>query len=150
MLFLLLQLQLPSFAAAEADVCWSPKNNSNFDYQAKGKVRVERQDCRVSDFAFSLICSSICVIGATVILVSLQFFVQLNGSPGNIGLYSSLKHPFKSKIPRLLEVSCLCLSRMELFFLVFLFAFSSVFCLLRLRPTRTFLPLLVKRAAWCR
>ncbi|XP_056913419.1 uncharacterized protein LOC130539234 isoform X1 [Takifugu flavidus] len=71
-------LQLPSFAAVEADVCWSPKNNSDFNYQAKGKLRVQRQECRIS--------------------------VQLNGSPGKVGLYSSLKHPFKSKIPKLLEV----------------------------------------------
>lgn len=51
-LLLLLQLQLPSFAAVEADVCWSPKNNSDFNYQAKGKLRVQRQECRVGDSAF--------------------------------------------------------------------------------------------------
>lgn len=50
-LLLLLQLQLPSFAAVEADVCWSPKNNSDFNYQAKGKLRVQRQECRVGDSA---------------------------------------------------------------------------------------------------
>lgn len=73
MLFFLLQLQLPSFAAAEADVCWSPKNNSDFDYQAKGKIRVERQECRVGGSAFSPIRSPICVFGDEVILVSDRF-----------------------------------------------------------------------------
>lgn len=72
-LFLLLQLQLPSFAAVEADVCWSPKNNSHFEYQAKGKLRVEGQECRVSDSAFSLVRCLICVFGAKEILVSYRF-----------------------------------------------------------------------------
>lgn len=49
-LLLLLQLQLPSFAIVEGNVCWRPKNNSDFDYQAKGKLRVERQECQVSNF----------------------------------------------------------------------------------------------------
>lgn len=35
-----------------------------------------------------------------------QVSVQLNGTPGKVGLHSSLKHPFKSKIPKLLEVGC--------------------------------------------
>ncbi|XP_042353477.1 uncharacterized protein LOC121951275 [Plectropomus leopardus] len=42
-----LQLQLPSSAIVEGNVCWSPKNNSDFDYQATGKLRVERQECQV-------------------------------------------------------------------------------------------------------
>lgn len=46
--FILLQLQLPSFAAVEGNVCWDPKNNIDFDYQARGKLRVERQECQVS------------------------------------------------------------------------------------------------------
>lgn len=51
-LLLLLQLQLPSFAIVEGNVCWRPKNNSDFDYQAKGKLRVERQECQVSNSAY--------------------------------------------------------------------------------------------------
>lgn len=47
-LLLLLQLQLPSSAAVEGNVCWNPKNNTDFDYQARGKLRVERQQCQVS------------------------------------------------------------------------------------------------------
>lgn len=70
---LLLQLQLPSFAAVEADVCRSPQNNSDFDYQARGKLRVERQECRVSDTVVSPICCLICVSGAKVALVSYRF-----------------------------------------------------------------------------
>ncbi|XP_054870046.1 uncharacterized protein LOC111586552 isoform X1 [Amphiprion ocellaris] len=73
-----LQLQLPSSAIMEGDVCWTPKNNNDFDYQARGKLRVERQECKLS--------------------------VQLNGTSGRVGLYSSLSHPFKSKIPKTLEV----------------------------------------------
>lgn len=49
---LLLQLQLPSSALVEGDVHWSPKNNTDFDYQAKGKLRVERQECQVSLSSF--------------------------------------------------------------------------------------------------
>nr|XP_033505718.1 uncharacterized protein LOC117271565 [Epinephelus lanceolatus] len=73
-----LQLQLPSSAIVEGNVCWNPKNNSDFDYQARGKLRIERQECQLS--------------------------VQLNGTSGRVGLYSSLSHPFKSKIPKTLEV----------------------------------------------
>ncbi|XP_031710756.1 uncharacterized protein LOC116387634 isoform X2 [Anarrhichthys ocellatus] len=73
-----LQLQFPSSAIVEGNVCWNPKNNSDFDYQATGKLRIERQEC--------------------------QFSVQLNGTSGRVGLYSSLSHPFKSKIPKTLEV----------------------------------------------
>ncbi|XP_039672137.1 uncharacterized protein LOC120568593 [Perca fluviatilis] len=74
-----LQLQLPSSAIVEGNVFWNPKNNSDFDYQARGKVRIERQECQLS--------------------------VQLNGTSGRVGLYSSLSHPFKSKIPKTLEVN---------------------------------------------
>ncbi|KAK5918982.1 hypothetical protein CgunFtcFv8_022916 [Champsocephalus gunnari] len=74
----LLQLQLPSSAIVEGNVGWNPKNNSDFDYQAGGKLRIERQECQLS--------------------------VQLNGTSGRVGLYSSLTHPFKSKIPKTLEV----------------------------------------------
>ncbi|CAI5641741.1 unnamed protein product [Oreochromis niloticus] len=35
----------------------------------------------------------------------LQLSVQLNGTSGRVGLYSSLRHPFKSKIPKTLEAS---------------------------------------------
>ncbi|XP_045907286.1 uncharacterized protein LOC123972095 isoform X3 [Micropterus dolomieu] len=73
-----LQLQLPSSAIMEGNVCWNPKNNTDFDYQARGKLRVERHEC--------------------------QFSVQLNGTSDIVGLYSSLSHPFKSKIPKKLEV----------------------------------------------
>ncbi|XP_029309262.1 uncharacterized protein LOC115022426 [Cottoperca gobio] len=73
-----LQLQLPSSATVEGNVCWNPKNNTDFDYQARGKLRIERQECQLS--------------------------VQLNGTSGRVGLYSSLRHPFKSKIPQTLEV----------------------------------------------
>ncbi|XP_026169161.1 uncharacterized protein LOC113134139 [Mastacembelus armatus] len=73
-----LQLQLPSSAIMEGDVCWNPKNNTGFDYQTRGKLRIERQECQLS--------------------------VQLNGTSGRVGLYLSLIHPFKSKIPKTLEV----------------------------------------------
>ncbi|XP_068995564.1 uncharacterized protein [Embiotoca jacksoni] len=73
-----LQLQLPSSAVMEGDVCWIPKSNNDFDYQARGKLRIERQECQLS--------------------------VQLNGTSGRVGLYSSLSHPFKSKIPKTVEV----------------------------------------------
>ncbi|XP_036941120.1 uncharacterized protein LOC119011822 isoform X1 [Acanthopagrus latus] len=73
-----LELQLPSSAAVEGNVCWNPKNNTDFDYQARGKLRVERQQCQLS--------------------------VQLNGTSSRVVLYSSLSHPFKSKIPKTLEV----------------------------------------------
>ncbi|TKS80112.1 putative uncharacterized protein LOC400499 [Collichthys lucidus] len=42
-----LELQLPSSAIAEGNVYWDPKNNTDFDYQAKGMLRVERQECKV-------------------------------------------------------------------------------------------------------
>ncbi|XP_070700951.1 uncharacterized protein [Pempheris klunzingeri] len=42
-----LQLQLPSSAIVEGNVCWNPKSNNDFDYQARGKLRVERQECQV-------------------------------------------------------------------------------------------------------
>ncbi|KAK1879652.1 hypothetical protein KUDE01_027769, partial [Dissostichus eleginoides] len=74
----LLQLQLPSSAIVEGNVGWNPKDNSDFDYQAGGKLRIERQECQLS--------------------------VQLNGTSRRVGLYSSLTHPFKSKIPKTLEV----------------------------------------------
>ncbi|XP_051279537.1 uncharacterized protein LOC127375918 isoform X2 [Dicentrarchus labrax] len=73
-----LELQLPSSAIVEGNVYWNPKNNTDFDYQARGKLRVERQECQLS--------------------------VQLNGTSGRVNLYSSLSHPFKSKIPKTLEV----------------------------------------------
>ncbi|XP_068593999.1 uncharacterized protein [Cebidichthys violaceus] len=73
-----LQLQFPSSAIMEGNVCWNPKNNSDFDYRAAGRLRIERQECQLS--------------------------VQLNGTSGRVGLYSSLSHPFKSKIPKTLEV----------------------------------------------
>ncbi len=47
-LLLLLQLQLPSSAIMEGNVCWNPKTNTDFDYQARGKLRIERQECQVS------------------------------------------------------------------------------------------------------
>ncbi|KAK2822136.1 hypothetical protein Q5P01_022201 [Channa striata] len=73
-----LQLHLPSSAIMEGDVHWNPKSNTDFDYQTKGKLRIERQQCQV--------------------------FVQLNGTSGRVGLYSSISHPFKSKIPKTLEM----------------------------------------------
>ncbi|KAM7401003.1 hypothetical protein PAMA_005280 [Pampus argenteus] len=71
------QLQLPSSVIVEGDVCWNPKSNTDFDYVARGKLRIERQECQLS--------------------------VQLNGTSGRVGLHSSLSHPFKSKIPKTLE-----------------------------------------------
>ncbi|KAM4551263.1 uncharacterized protein PAE49_015110 isoform 2-T2 [Odontesthes bonariensis] len=73
-----LQLQLPSLAIIEGEVFWNPKDNNDFDYQARGKLRIERQECKLS--------------------------VQLNGTSGRVGLHSSLSHPFKSKIPKTLQV----------------------------------------------
>lgn len=49
---LLLQLQLPSSALVEGEVRWSPKINTDFNYQAKGKLKVERQECQVSPSSF--------------------------------------------------------------------------------------------------
>ncbi|XP_061654143.1 uncharacterized protein LOC133489262 isoform X2 [Phyllopteryx taeniolatus] len=72
-----LQLQIPSFALMEGDVCWSPKNNTDFDYLLRGRLKIERQECQLS--------------------------MQLNGTSDRILLYSSLRHPFKSKIPKSLE-----------------------------------------------
>ncbi|XP_029560066.1 uncharacterized protein LOC115156670 isoform X1 [Salmo trutta] len=73
----LFQLKLPSSAILEGDVSWNPKNNSVFDYLVRGKVGINRQEC--------------------------QFSVNLNGSSDRIGLYSSLTHPFQSKILKTLE-----------------------------------------------
>ncbi|XP_040911109.1 uncharacterized protein LOC121193056 [Toxotes jaculatrix] len=73
-----LQLQLPSSAVMEGDVRWNLKNNTDFDYQARGELRIERQECKLS--------------------------VQLNGTSDRLGLYSSFSHPFKSRIPKTLEV----------------------------------------------
>ncbi|XP_077359529.1 uncharacterized protein LOC144005296 isoform X2 [Festucalex cinctus] len=72
-----LQLQIPSFALVEGDVYWSPKNNTEFDYLVRGRLKIERQECQLS--------------------------MQLNGTSDRILLYSSLRHPFKSKIPKSLE-----------------------------------------------
>ncbi|KAK7945812.1 hypothetical protein WMY93_001540 [Mugilogobius chulae] len=72
-----LQLQLPSTAIMEGDVCWTVKNNTGFDYLAKGKLRIERQECQV--------------------------YLQLNGTSSRMNIYSSLSHPFKAKIPKVLE-----------------------------------------------
>ncbi|CAK6952249.1 uncharacterized protein LOC121908222 isoform X2 [Scomber scombrus] len=41
-----LKLQLPSSAIVEGDICWNPKNNMDFDYAARGKLRIERQECQ--------------------------------------------------------------------------------------------------------
>eukprot|EP00064_Thunnus_orientalis_P014659 superscaffoldBa00002579_g14706 len=41
-----LQLQLPSSAIVEGDVCWKPRNSMDFDYVARGKLRIERQECQ--------------------------------------------------------------------------------------------------------
>ncbi|XP_023191574.1 uncharacterized protein LOC102233917 isoform X3 [Xiphophorus maculatus] len=73
-----LQLQLPSSALMEGYLHWIPKHSTDFDYQARGKLRLERQECTLS--------------------------VQLNGTAGRVSLRSSLTHPFKSKIPEALEV----------------------------------------------
>ncbi|KAM3605075.1 uncharacterized protein V6R79_020226 [Siganus canaliculatus] len=72
-----LELQLPSAASVEANARWTPANHSHFHFVARGKLRVERQECELS--------------------------VQLNGTAHRVGLYSSLRHPFKSKIPKTLE-----------------------------------------------
>ncbi|XP_061587435.1 uncharacterized protein LOC133452232 [Cololabis saira] len=73
-----LQLQLPSSAVMEGLVRWTAEPDRDFDYQARGRLRVGRQEC--------------------------QLAVQLNGTSGIVGLQSSLSHPFKSKIPKTLEV----------------------------------------------
>ncbi|KAM4557598.1 uncharacterized protein V3H82_017324 [Fundulus diaphanus] len=74
-----LQLQLPSSGVMEGNLLWIPELNNEFDYQARGKLRIERQECKLS--------------------------VQLNGTSGRVGLRSSLTHPFKSKIPKTLQVN---------------------------------------------
>ncbi|KAM6948683.1 uncharacterized protein FYW47_016632 [Aplochiton taeniatus] len=81
----LLQLQLPSSAVLEGDVSWNPNDDRGLEYLARGKVGIERQEC--------------------------QFFVLLNGSADTVGLYSSLSHPFKSKVPKTLEAQAT--ARME-------------------------------------
>ncbi|XP_041659525.1 uncharacterized protein LOC121520216 [Cheilinus undulatus] len=73
-----LQLQIPSSAILEGNLCWDPKSNTGFNYQAGGKLRIERQECKL--------------------------FVQLNRTSEGVNLHSSLSHPFKSKIPKTLEV----------------------------------------------
>ncbi|XP_023821135.2 uncharacterized protein LOC101165344 isoform X4 [Oryzias latipes] len=73
-----LKLQLPSSALMEGNLCWGIKDNDEFDYLARGRLRIERQ--------------------------GYQIFMQINGTSGRVGLHSSLSHPFKSKIPKTLEV----------------------------------------------
>ncbi|RVE61387.1 hypothetical protein OJAV_G00170560 [Oryzias javanicus] len=73
-----LELHLPSSALMEGDVCWGIKDNDEFEYQTRGRLRAEQQEC--------------------------QLFVQINGTSGRVGLHSSLSHPFKSKIPKALGV----------------------------------------------
>ncbi|XP_036072052.1 uncharacterized protein LOC112147563 isoform X1 [Oryzias melastigma] len=73
-----LELQLPSSALMEGDMCWGIKDNDEFDYRTRGRLRVERQEC--------------------------QLFVQINGTSDRVDLHSSLSHPFKSKIPKALQV----------------------------------------------
>ncbi|KAL0966760.1 hypothetical protein UPYG_G00299790 [Umbra pygmaea] len=73
----LLQLNLPSSALLDGGVSWNYQNNSVFQYMVRGKVGVDQNEC--------------------------QFSVNLNGSSGRVGLYSSLSHPFRSKIPKTLE-----------------------------------------------
>ncbi|XP_054625428.1 uncharacterized protein LOC129177877 [Dunckerocampus dactyliophorus] len=73
----LTQLPIPSFALVEGDICWSPQNNIDFDYLARGRLKIERQECQIS--------------------------VQFNRTSDRFFLHSSLKHPFKSKIPKTLE-----------------------------------------------
>ncbi|TNN69892.1 hypothetical protein EYF80_019960 [Liparis tanakae] len=42
-----LQLHFPSSAIMEGKVCWNHPKNRDFDYQAEGKLRIERQECQV-------------------------------------------------------------------------------------------------------
>nr|XP_057943014.1 uncharacterized protein LOC131138235 isoform X3 [Doryrhamphus excisus] len=73
-----LQLPIPSFALVEGDVLyWSPQNNMDFDYLARGRLKIERQECQIS--------------------------LQFNRTSDRFFLHSYLKHPFKSKIPKTLE-----------------------------------------------
>ncbi|XP_019901155.3 uncharacterized protein LOC105030387 isoform X2 [Esox lucius] len=73
----LLQLKLPSSAVVEGVVSWNLQNNGVFGYLARGKAGIEQQHC--------------------------QFSINLNGSSDRVDLYSSLSHPFQSKIPNTLE-----------------------------------------------
>ncbi|CAL8310668.1 unnamed protein product, partial [Gadus morhua 'NCC'] len=75
----ILQLQLPSSVLLEGEVHWTPPDSNALDYLARGRLRVERQES--------------------------QFSLHLNGTTKVIGLYSSLSHPFKSKIPKTVEVT---------------------------------------------
>lgn len=100
----------------EGDVCWNPKNNTDFDYEARGKLRVERQECKVSE-AKSAFLITACLISSVSdeFVVSRSFFsfqlsVQLNRTSDRVRLHSFLSHPFKSKIPKTLEVGCYCVS----------------------------------------
>lgn len=96
---LLLQLQLPSSALVEGNVYWSPKNNTDFDYQAKGRLRVERQECQVSNSKFTRLVSSrlVDILGDTNVVFNIRFsflsssmepreelvFAHLSGIPSN-------------------------------------------------------------------
>ncbi|XP_061925266.1 uncharacterized protein LOC133664564 isoform X2 [Entelurus aequoreus] len=72
-----LQLPFPSFALVEGDIHWIPQNNPHFDYLVRGRMKIERREC----------------------LISMRF----NRTSDSILLHSSLKHPFKSKIPKIVE-----------------------------------------------
>ncbi|KAM8838905.1 uncharacterized protein ACB058_015501 isoform 2-T2 [Synchiropus picturatus] len=72
-----LQLLLPSSAVVEGDIRWKTENKSDFDYQTQGRLKVERNECKVS--------------------------AQISGSPGKVDLYAFVKHPFKSKLPKTIE-----------------------------------------------
>ncbi|KAJ8011260.1 hypothetical protein DPEC_G00056310 [Dallia pectoralis] len=71
-----LQLKLPSSAVVEGDVSWDLQDNSVFSYLVRGNVGIDQQHCQIS--------------------------LHLNGSSDRIGLYSSIRHPFQSKIPQTL------------------------------------------------
>lgn len=74
----------------EGDVCWNPKNNTDFDYEARGKLRVERQECKVSE-AKSAFLITACLISSVSdeFVVSRIFFLFSF-------LYSSIEHQTES------------------------------------------------------
>lgn len=81
---LLLQLQLPSSAVVEGDLCWNPKNNTVFDYLARGKLRIERQECQVGKTSSTI---DLLLVWSALFLVLLKvcFFLAFCTPEWNIG-----------------------------------------------------------------
>ena len=119
LVLLLFQLQLPSSALLEGSMHWTPPDSPALDYWARGRLRVERQESQVRTTHPEHVgnkwggrWANKCVLDVIVIF---QFSLHLNGTTKVIGLYSSLSHPFKSKIPKTVEVGDSGLFMLSLF-----------------------------------